>query len=424
MQGKRFLLGHAIGLAFLAVALFLTSVFSSAQTETVLHSFNTPRGANPAAGLVFDAAGNLYGTTVNGGRFNNGTVFELVHQGGHWSNVILHAFSGSHLHDTLDGAAPYSTLVFDGAGNLYGTTSLAGSAANCGAVFQLSPQAGSIWTESLIYTIPMCAPNFGLLSSLTFDPTGNLYGTMTADCEPPVSCNAVFQLSPQAGGGWTERSMCPHECESFWNELIAGVILDASGNLYGTGNLGSEDAGYYGGVWELHDQAVLPLVIFDVDGYNGAKPRGSLIFDAAGNLYGTTSGGGLPDSGCTLGCGVVFELSPGAHATSPWSEKVLHNFTGNGGDGDLPYANLVFDAAGNLYGTTSAGGAYGYGTVFELGPNRVGGWKYRVLHSFNNNGVDGITPTGGLILDAAGNLYGTTSAGGAYGVGTVFRVKP
>jgi uncharacterized repeat protein (TIGR03803 family) len=422
MRSRRFSIRTVM--AVIAAALLVTSALATAQTETVLHSFNNPRGANPSAGLVFDAAGNLYGTTVNGGRFNGGTVFELVHQDNHWTSAVLHAFSGSHLHDTPDGAAPYSTLIFDGAGNLYGTTSLAGSPANCGAVFELSPQAGSIWAESLIYTIPACAPGFGLLSSLTSDPAGNLYGTMTADCEPQDNCNAVFQLSPQAGGGWTEKSMCPDLCESFWNLLIAGVILDASGNLYGTGDLASED-GEYGGVWELHNQAVLPLVIFDLTRYNGARPRGSLVFDAAGNLYGTASKGGLPDCTLdTLGCGVVFDLSPGAHSTSPWSEKVLHNFTGNGGDGAFPYANLTFDAAGNLYGTTSGGGAYGYGTVFELGPNRIGGWKYRILHSFNNDGVDGITPTGGLILDDSGNLYGTTSGGGTYGDGTVFRIKP
>ena len=134
---------------------------------------------------------------------------------------------------------------------------------------------------------------------------------------------------------------------------------------------------------------------------DGALPRAGLIFDAAGNLYGTTNAGGTYDAG------TVFKLAPTGDGS--WTETVLHNF-GNGTDGALPAAGLIFDAAGNLYGTTEVGGFYGDGTVFELTPNGSGGWTEQVLFSFNL--ADGWYPYAGLILDAAGNLYGTTYTGG------------
>src|ERR1022692_3318787 len=152
---------------------------------------------------------------------------------------------------------------------------------------------------------------------------------------------------------------------------------------------------------------------FNNDGTDGTLPYGGLIFDAAGNLYGTTSVGG------TSNTGTVFELTPAADGT--WTEKVLHSFSG-GTDGIHPYAGLIFDAAGNLYGTTELGGAYGYGTVFEVTPAAGGTWTEKVLHSFYNDGTDGLEPYAGLILDAAGNLYGTTQDGGTAFTGKVFQL--
>jgi uncharacterized repeat protein (TIGR03803 family) len=149
---------------------------------------------------------------------------------------------------------------------------------------------------------------------------------------------------------------------------------------------------------------------------DGSSPEYGLVIDAAGNLYGTTPSGGIHDYG------TVFELSP--TVGGGWTETVLHNFNQNGTDGALPSAALIFDAAGNLYGTTSAGGLYYDGTVFELSPTVGGGWTETVLHNFNQNGTDGVSPSGGLIFDAAGNLYGTTFAGGLYLDGTVFELSP
>ena len=155
---------------------------------------------------------------------------------------------------------------------------------------------------------------------------------------------------------------------------------------------------------------------------DGELPSPGLIFDAAGDLYGTTADGG------TFGVGTVFELTP--TAGGGWTEQALHSFNNNGTDGYWPYASLIFDAAGNLYGTTGSGGTNDYGTGFELTPAAGGSWTENVLHSFNNNGADGFNPGAGLILDAAGNLYGTTTSGGTgsncvwEGCGTVFELTP
>jgi uncharacterized repeat protein (TIGR03803 family) len=161
-------------------------------------------------------------------------------------------------------------------------------------------------------------------------------------------------------------------------------------------------------------------VLRGFSGTDGANPAGGLIFDPSGNLYGMTSVGGA------YNYGVVFELSP--TMGGGWKEAILHSFNSNGIDGNAPSGSLIRDAAGNLYGVTGYGGAYNYGTVFEL-RHTAHGWREKILHSFNNDGVDGYYPgTGGLIIDASGNLYGTTENGGAYGTpftgGTVFEIKP
>ncbi|MGA2904008.1 MAG: choice-of-anchor tandem repeat GloVer-containing protein [Candidatus Korobacteraceae bacterium] len=214
-------------------------------------------------------------------------------------------------------------------------------------------------------------------------------------------------------------------------EPYAGLIFDAAGNLYGTTGNGGVNAG--GTVLELTPagggnwaETVLYSFCSQTNCTDGANPSASLIFDAAGNLYSTTDAGG------TYGDGTVFELTP--TAGGGWTEQVLHSFNNNGTDGAYPYAGLIFDATGNLYGTTLNGGTYqcvdeGCGTVFELTPTAGGGWTEQVLHNFGN-GTDGFWPYAGLILDAAGNLYGTTQLGGTggncggYGCGTVFELTP
>jgi uncharacterized repeat protein (TIGR03803 family) len=283
---------------------------------------------------------------------------------------VLHTFTYD-----AHGAYPTASPILDAAGNLYGTTCAGGTSPGLnggGTVFELTPTADGDWTETVLYEfgwVPFGWDGAHPYASLTLDAAGNLYST-TGYGGPYgrhgayVGFGTVFELTPTAGG-WTE-----------------GVLYSFS---------------------TVH--------------LDGTDPRGGLISDAAGNLYGTTSGYG------GYGYGTVFELTRNRRAVREgWTEKVLHTF--NGTDGAGPRASLILDAAGNLYGTTVGGGTYGYGTVFELTPIAGGGWTERVLHNFNNDGTDGANPYGGLIFDAAGNLYGTTAWGGTYGTGTVFEITP
>jgi len=203
-------------------------------------------------------------------------------------------------------------------------------------------------------------------------------------------------------------------------EPIAGLILDSSGNLYGTTLSGG--AYGYGAVFELSRNSGGAWIektlhsFVNANGIDGFGPYGGLVFDASGNLYGTTFNGG------TFGYGTVFKLA--RRAGGAWQERILHNFNLDGSDGINPYGNLVLDATGNLYGTTQFGGVYGIGTAFELTPQAVGGWNETILHNFGGSGTDGYGPQAGLALDALGNLYGTTYTGFIYVGGTVFELSP
>ena len=423
MRGKRLSIGLRAALEIFAVTLLVTSTWAATPwREKVLYNFinNGTDGNEPEAGLIFDAAGNLYGTTYVGGNYGHGTVFELTPAAGEgWTEKVLHSFN-----DT-DGNQPSTDLIFDAAGNLYGTTS-SGGTYGAGAAFELTPTAGGGWTEKVLYSFcsqTNCTDGAGP-SGLIFDAAGNLYGTTSGGGTIPCGgygCGAVYQLTPTADGGWTEKvlySFCSQaNCTDGWFPY-AGLIFDAAGNLYGTTSLG----GTYGAgtAFELTPAAgggwtEKVLYSFGNSGTDAVVPVGRLIFDAAGNLYGTSEVGG------TYGYGTVFELTP--TAGGGWTEKVLYSF-GNGTDGASPDAGLIFDTDSNLYGTTRYGGPYGWGTVFELTPTAGGGWTETVLHSFGY-GTDGALLYAGVIFDAAGNLYGTTTEGGTDTYyGTVFELSP
>ena len=251
-------------------------------------------------------------------------------------------------------------------------------------------------------------------SSLILDAAGNLYGTTIWTNE--YGYGTVFELMPQPGGGWTEKVLHTFSDNGGGTYPLCNLIFDASGNLYGTTAAG----GIYnfGTVFELSPMpdgswTEKTLHSFNRNGHDGYDPWAGVTFDAAGNLYGMTPAGGTYDYG------VVFELSP--QASGGWSEQVLHSFNNNGKDGYTSYAGLVVDAAGNLYGTTYYGGAYTYGTVFELKRQAAGNWGEKILHNFTNSGTDGDGPFGGLTFDGAGNLYGSTINGTH---GTVFELTP
>jgi uncharacterized repeat protein (TIGR03803 family) len=406
MRGNRLSVGLTVTLAVFTVGLFMTSTVPAAQGQ-VLHSFNNngTDGIDPNGAVIFDAAGNLYGTTWSGGaNLYWGTVYELTPTGGGWTEKVLHSFNNV----TTDGANPAAAaLIFDTAGNLYGTT--AGGGTNLkGTVFELTPAGGGGWTEKVLYSFGGNGTDgFAPYSGLVFDAAGNLYGT--AYYGGAYSRGTVFELSPQAGGGWTEQVLHSFGNGTDASAPFSGLTFDTAGNLYGTTEIGGADSA--GTVYELSPQAgggwtEKVLYSFANNGTDGTVPKAGVIFDATGNLYGTTSAGG------TYTLGILFELTPAGGGT--WTERVLHSF-GNGTDGANPYAKLIFDTAGNLYGTTYQGGSYGGGTVFRF--NAQG---EVLLQSFS--GGDGAAPVAGLIFDAADNLYGTTTSGGASDEGTVFEI--
>ena len=404
--------------------------------EKVLHNFsnNGTDGWSAQSGLIVDAAGNLYGTTFSGGTYNYyGTVFELSPTlGGGWSETVLHNFSD----DGTDGWGPQSGLVFDAAGNLYGTTS-GGGTYNGGTVFEMSPMLGGGWTETVLHSFGSGTDGAGAIyASLIFDAAGNLYGTTSSggtDICPQFGCGTVFELMPTGGGTWTEAVLYNFHRGSDGHVPSAALIMDAAGNLYGTtyeggtGNCLNGNIHGCGTVFKLTptaggEWAETVLHNFS-NGTDGINPVASLIFDTAGNLYGTASGGGV-----YMG-GIAFELMPSVGGE--WNETVLYSFAEQGPSGYSSTSALVFDAEGNLYGTVVSGGAYFGGTAFKLTLSRGGSWTQTILHSFTENGADGYYPQGGVIFDAGGNLFGTTQVGGAYqcpggslGCGTVFKLSP
>ena len=394
-------------------ALTLMGTVATAQTESVLYRFNFSNGIFPRAGLVVDKAGNLYGTTFEGGSYRGGTVFELSPEtGGGWTHSVLHNFS------YLDGSAnsPTTPLILDAAGNLYGTTT-SGGTFGAGIAFELSPQAGG-WTFKRLHAFGNGKDGQIPSGGLVLDATGNLYGMTSAG--GAYGNGTVFELSPAADGVWTERIL-----HHFNRTYTAGwapygsLVFDSSGNLYGT----THDGGTYaisgiggGTVFRLTTAAGGGWTYATIHEFGRAKkgaqrPLAGLTFDAAGNLYGTTEIGGT--GACDGGCGTVFELI--STASGGRIEKILHSFN-NIPDGATPLAPVIVDTAGNVYGTTLNGGPFGGGAVFELTPTEGGGWQENVLQNVGQ-------PYGGLIFDGVGNLYGTTNNGGS-GYGTVFEITP
>ena len=415
MRSQKNLLRLIVLLTIFTVTALVLATASDAPQEKVLHSFSgSGKGrANPNASLIFDAAGNLYGTTVKGGAYGYGMVFELTRQAsGGWTEKVVHNFNG------VDGANPYASLTLDTTGNLYGTT-VNGGANNYGTVFELKPKVGRGWIEK-VYSFDGTDGQYPY-AGIILDAAGNLYGAAAYGGTGACSIQGFL------GCGWSS-SCCPEPAEAGQGEVLhdfdgtdganhhASLIFDASGNLYGTtanGGTGPCPDGC-GAVFELTPEASggwSETVPYSFDGYDGGGSFASLVLDASGNLFGTTPAGGG-------GHGQVFELSP--MAGGGWTETELATFVKNN-CGAFPNAGVIFDASGNLYGTTPDLGPYYVGTVFEVTPNTTGGWTVKVLHHFRQNAFDGADPHGGLIFDGAGNLYGTTYDGGAHTLGTVLR---
>lgn len=329
--------------------------------QSVLYAFHGGTdGSYPGGDLVFDSAGNIYGTTAGGGTNGYGTVFELsCNRDGSWAETVLYSF-----HAGSDGAEPIG-LTIDASGHLYGSTT--GVGAYYETVYELSPpQAkGGTWTEATLYT----NHSFTRLNpGLVFDGKGNLYGSWQQLYDCHAGCGAVFELK-RVGKRWQERDLYDFLGGGNGGQPN-GVILDDRGRVYGTGGVGGNDFGIAfelkrsGGQWT-------EVMLYNFCSLNncadGASPGSPLLLDSAGNLYGTTEGGGTGRKGFCYFCGVVFKL---AHTNTGWTETVLHSFKGEP-DGSSPVEGLALDGNGNLFGTTLEGGTGangGYGTVFELLP--------------------------------------------------------
>jgi uncharacterized repeat protein (TIGR03803 family) len=410
---RRRLIGTLAALAALG-AVLLAAPSANAQTifSTVLQSFVGAEGASPTAGLVRDGSGNLFGTTQSGGANGFGTVFELVNSSGTYSEKVLYSFTNS----AGDGAIPVAGLILDGSGNLFGTT-YRGGTNNSGTVFELVNSSGT-YSERVLYSFTNSGGDGTFpFAGLIMDTSGNLFGTTGQG--GTNNSGTVFELV-NSSGTYSERVLY-----SFTNSggdgaiPTGGLIMDASGNLFGTTEQGGTNNS--GTVFELVNSSGTyserVLYSFRNSGGDGAFPFAGLILDASGNLFGTTElGGGAKNAG------TVFEL---VNSSGMYSERVLHSFTNSGGDGAIPTGGLIMDASGNVFGTTEqGGGAKNAGTVFEL-VNSSGTYSETVLHSFGTSvgcGTDGQSSNASLILDASGNLFGTTTGGGANGAGTVFEI--
>ena len=331
-------------------------------TYTVLHEFCTVRyctdGEYPFAGLVRDAAGNLYGTTYAGGTSNAcgdsgcGTVFKVNKHG---KESVLYSFTGE-----PDGAAPDAGLVQDAAGNLYGTT-VEGGAYGSGTVFKLSKTG----KETVLYSFTGTGgdgarPCAGLVRAAAGNVYGTTYAGGTGQCDDNglMGCGTVFKLSKTG----KETVLYSFAGTGDGAYPYAGLVRDAAGNLYGA-TYDSEGGEGYGVVFKLDETGTETVLHSFTDEPDGAYPYAeTLVRDAKGDLYGTTFGGGSGYCESYIGCGVVFAV------TATGTETVLYTFPEDGGDGANPIAGLVRDAKGNLYGTTWLGGAYGVGVVFKLTP--------------------------------------------------------
>jgi uncharacterized repeat protein (TIGR03803 family) len=429
MQSKRVVHAlHATLANALVALLFLASAWAG-STDTLLYSFagGTNDGMYPAAALVLSKSGHLYGTTSQGGNStvcgifggSCGVVFELTPvSGGGWKETVLYEFTGG-----ADGGTPYAPLVTDSDGNLYGTANV-GGASGMGTAFEMTRGSGGTWTETVLHSFAGGSDGAYPRAGLTLK--GNsLYGTTLqggtgTNCGyfGGGSCGTVFKLT-HSKTGWKEKVLYSFTGYGDGGYPYGGVVFDKKGDLYGT-TFQNGSTGY-GTVFELiHGKGTWTesTLYTFTGGADGKASYGGVIFDAKGNLYGTTSQAGSD------GGGTIFELTPG---TSGWTLTVLHGFTG-APDGNYPEAGVV-KRGDSLYGTTydggtgSACGPFGgqpCGTVFEVSYTEGSGWTETVLYSFAG-GTDGASPEDSVIFDKAGNLFGTTFGGGI-GDGVVFEI--
>jgi uncharacterized repeat protein (TIGR03803 family) len=375
----------------------------------VLHNFTAGKDGGELGGsLVLDEQGNLYGTTSYGGAHEGGTAFELSPQpSGEWDLTVLYSFCRVPPH-CEDGGLPFAGMIFDSAGNLYGTAPDGGRGkpVAAGTAFELTPSADK-WKEKTIYNFSMPQGEAAPWGGFVMDPAGNLYG----------ASDAAFELSAGADG-WKATVLHRFGKGDDGYEIYDTPVMDPSGNLYGTTLYGGDGKGCdpsCGTLWELSPQPNgkwKEHILHNFDASSGAFPEaGALYRDSSGNLYGVTGG---------YNGGTLYEVSPEG---GRWHHRILHAFT-SGPGGNYPVGGVIMDKAGNLYGTTALGGDPNCycGVIYEMSPGKDGKWTYTVLHTFV--GSDGVNPSANMIFDDKGNLYGTTEFGGTHTFGVAFELTP
>jgi uncharacterized repeat protein (TIGR03803 family) len=402
---------HLVGGFVVLVALALCVGSAKASTTEVIYGFaGEDDGEYTDTDVAIDTAGNLYGTSVLGGEFGGGTVWQLSPVGDGWVHTVLYSFTGG-----ADGGEPYKGVALDAAGNLYGTAVTGGSGScegGCGVTYKLT-KSGTTWTQSVIHAFTGGDDGSGPGARVALDKGGNVYGmTPTGGAN---GLGTIYEIHPKRNGDWALRVIHTFTGGSDGSSGSAGKILLRGGHLYGAATTGGTNSS--GTVFELTPTRIGEWgfkILYSFQGApDGVFPYGALLFDAAGNLYGTTYYGG------TNGLGAVYKLSP--TDSGEWNETVLYSFKA-GTDGNSSISNLVSDAAGNLYGTTSEGGL-GSGTIFKLTPGQNGTWTESIPHSFQGS-PDGAFPYAGMVGDGAGTFYGATVHGGDDGEGAIYKFTP
>lgn len=411
MRSRRF--PHSLGRVLttsIAVTILLSAAWAKAP-QVIYSLAGEEDGEYTDTDLVIDSAGNLYGTSVQGGDFGGGTVFQLTPSGNSWTHTVLYSFTGG-----ADGGEPYKGVTLDSEGNLYGTAVTGGGGScegGCGVAYKLT-HVGSTWTQSVIHTFTGGNDGSGPGAGLTLDKNGNVYGmTPTGGA---YGLGVIFRLRLQPGGGWKIKVLHAFTGGDDGATGSAGRLLLHAGTLYGAATVGGANGQgvvfslrHIPGEWQFK-------TLYAFKGQPDAGfPYGGLTFDQAGNLYGTTYYDGANDFGS------VYQLAP--QQDGSWSERVLYSFKG-GRDGLGSISNLVFGKNGALYGTTSEGGAgCSCGTIFKLTSDSQGNWKETPAYRFQG-APDAAFAYNGMVADTAGNLYGATVHGGVNNDGAIYKFTP
>lgn len=428
-------------LAKTVIALTFTMAIASGicygQTESVIYSFQSvPDVSDPAYGLFSDQQGNLYGSSSYGGSGLEGGVFQLTRsKPGVWRERVTHSF----VFDGADGIQPESEPVVDKSGNIYIATSLGGTglacSGGCGVVAEFQKSAGGGWTETILHNFKGGSDG-AYPEQIMLDPAGNVFGVTETG---GLNASGVFyELVDSGDGRWTEKVL--YDFGTGTDAPAGGLVMDAQGNLYG---VSSNGAYHYGSVFQLSPEAggawtEQTFYSFTDEGNvgYGSRPNAHLALAADGSLYGTTQAGGLPNVACgDYNCGFVFRLARNSDGT--WSYEKIHEFAAGTTDGGIPRDGVILDRTGNVYGTTWIGGGKGSictagstqlfcGVVFELSPRPDGTFAEKLLHRFSGS-QDGAAPFARPVLDGDHNLYGTTTSGGSglcgsVGCGVVWKI--